>query len=133
MVSCLHKVLRYRQPMSTNSHRSEHLKSSPSTKLARNATNQPRWDFVWRVLAYLFWAFVCTLPLLLFWNNVRNKVWLILLAITLAMLPLPSFNYAVFTVGNLKFVFLFIAFLLLVKRHELANTSKWIYVLDAGI
>lgn len=85
------------------------------------------------LVSYLFWAFLCTLPLLLFWNDVKRKSWLILITVSLAVLPLPSFNYAVFTVGNLKFSFLFIALLLLIKRWRLPSTSRWVYAIDASL
>lgn len=85
------------------------------------------------LVSYLFWAFLCTLPLLLFWNDVKRKSWLILITVSLAVLPLPSFNYAVFTVGNLKFSFLFIALLLLIKRWRLPSNSRWVYAIDASL
>lgn len=86
------------------------------------------------VVSYLFWGAVCALPLLLFWGNVKHKTWLVLISITLALLPLPSFNYAILgALGNYKFAFLFIAFVLLLKRHWLPANSKWFYVIDAGL
>jgi hypothetical protein len=84
------------------------------------------------VTSYLFWGAVCALPALLFWHNTRHKTWLILTCVTLALLPLPSFGYAVLgTIGNYKFAFLFVAFLLLLKRHNLAKGSRAIYAIDA--
>jgi hypothetical protein len=57
-----------------------------------------------------------------------------LLGIGLAMLPLPAYNYAILgTVGNYKFAFLFIAFLLLIKRMRLQPNSRLTYVLDVGL
>lgn len=81
--------------------------------------------------SYGFWGLLATLPLLLFWNNVK-KIWLILMGLGLAMMPMPSFNYAVLgTIGNDKFVFLFIAFLLIIKRWQLPAKSPWVYLIDA--
>jgi len=85
------------------------------------------------LVSYLFWAFLCTLPVLLFWHDVKRKFWLILLSVSLAVLPLPGFNYAVFTVGNLKFAFMYIAFLLLIKRWRLPSNSRWVYAIDASL
>lgn len=83
------------------------------------------------VASYLFWGAVCALPALLFWHNTRLKNWLILICITLALLPLPSFGYAVIgTVGNYKFAFLFVAFLLLLKRHTLTKGNRALYTID---
>lgn len=84
------------------------------------------------VASYLFWGAVCALPALLFWHNARRKNWLVAICVALALLPLPSFGYAVLgTVGNYKFAFLFIAFLVLVKRHFLREGSRAFYVIDA--
>jgi hypothetical protein len=86
------------------------------------------------VVSYLFWGVVCSLPALLFWHDTRHKNWLVAICVTLALMPLPSFGYAILgTIGNYKFAFLFIAFLLLVKRHRLAVTSRWFYPLDIAL
>ena len=84
------------------------------------------------IASYLFWGAVCALPTLLFWHSTKLKTWLVLISVTLALLPLPSFGYAVIgTVGNYKFAFLFVAFLLLLKRHALPAQSKAFYIVDA--
>lgn len=86
------------------------------------------------VASYAFWGLLAALPLLLFWNDMRRKIWLVLIGLSLVILPMPSFNYAVLgTVGNCKFAFLFIAFLLIIKRWRLAAGSKWVYLLDAAL
>jgi hypothetical protein len=82
--------------------------------------------------SYLFWGALCALPALLFWRDAQRKNWLIIICVALALLPLPSFGYAVLgTVGNYKFAFLFLAFLLLVKRHFLPAKSRAVYAIDA--
>lgn len=86
------------------------------------------------LVSYLFWGSVCALPLLLFWREVPKKAWLVLISLSLALLPLPSFQYAILgAVGNYKFAFIFIAFLLLVKRHWLPAASKWFYWIDTAL
>lgn len=86
------------------------------------------------IVSYLFWGLLAILPLLLFWNNFKNKLWPILLSASLAFLPLPTYNYAIIgTVGNYKFAFLFIAFLLLIKRLQIKQSSKGIYFIDAAL
>jgi hypothetical protein len=85
------------------------------------------------IASYGFWGLLAALPLLLFWNDIK-KIWLILIGLGLAMMPMPSFNYAVLgTIGNDKFVFLFIAFLLIIKRWRLPAKSPWIYPIDAAL
>lgn len=84
------------------------------------------------VTSYLFWGALSALPALLFWKSTSRKSWLIVICVTLALLPLPSFGYAVLgTVGNYKFAFLFLAFLLLLKRHFLPAGSRAFYAIDA--
>lgn len=86
------------------------------------------------IASYMFWGFLSVLPLLLFWNNFKNKLWPILLSVCLAFLPLPTYNYAIIgTIGNYKFAFLFIAFLLLIKRLQLKQPSKSLYFIDAAL
>lgn len=86
------------------------------------------------IASYLFWGFLAVLPLLLFWNNFKNKAWPILLSISLAFLPLPTYNYAIIgTIGNYKFAFLFIAFLLLIKRLQMKPSGKGIHFIDAAL
>lgn len=84
------------------------------------------------VTSYFFWGALCALPALLFWRNTQRKNWLIIICVALALLPLPSFGYAVLgTVGNYKFAFLFLAFLLLIKRHYLSAGSRAVFAIDA--
>jgi hypothetical protein len=86
------------------------------------------------LVSYAFWGSVCALPVLLFWRELPQKRWLLLISLTLALLPLPSFQYAIIgTIGNFKFAFTFIAFLLLLKRHWLPEGSKWFYGIDAAL
>jgi hypothetical protein len=86
------------------------------------------------IVSYTFWGLLATFPLMLFWNDIKNKVWLFLVGILLALTPLPSFNYAILgTVGNYKFAFVYIAFLLLVKRLRVKQYTPWIHLLDAGL
>jgi hypothetical protein len=84
------------------------------------------------ITSYIFWGFLCTLPILLFWNTVKHRAWLVVLAVTLSLLPLPGSNYAILgTIGNYKFAFLFIAFLLCIKRAQVLKNRAAIYAIDA--
>lgn len=86
------------------------------------------------IASYLFWGFLAVLPLLLFWNNFKNKLWPILLSVSLAFLPLPTYNYAIIgTIGNYKFAFLFIAFLLVIKRLQMKKPGTSVYFIDAAL
>jgi hypothetical protein len=97
--------------------------------LGGNILNLP---LAFAVVSHAFWAGVSCLPILLFWRDIKHKSYLILISIALVLVQLPSFNYAILgTIGNYKFAFLFIAFLLLVKRHMLPEKSKLFYAIDA--
>jgi hypothetical protein len=86
------------------------------------------------IVSYAVWGILCTLPVALFWNDVKRRSLLLLLALALALVPLPGFNYALFgTIGNYKFAFMFVAFLLIIKRWRTPAGSKLIYWLDAGL
>jgi len=67
--------------------------------------------------SYIFLGTICALPILLF----RNKWGLLttsLIFILSVFIPMPSFDYSIIgTIGNLKFIFVYIAFLLLIYRH----------------
>ena len=84
------------------------------------------------VVSYLFLGFVSTLPLLLFRQHAKLAA-LLLLVVFSVFVPMPGYDYAIIgTIGNLKFVFVYVAFLLLLYRHLLAESSwKRIVVVDA--
>jgi GtrA-like protein len=77
------------------------------------------------VASYLLLGFACALPLLLFRHYFR-PVALGLIFILTVFIPMVGSDYAIIgTIGNLKFVFVYIAFLLLVYRHLIPPTSSW--------
>jgi hypothetical protein len=85
--------------------------------------------------SYLFLGFTCALPWLLF----RYKFGFILstlVFLALTLTPLGAYDYAVIgTIGNLKFAFLFIAFLLVVFRNDASLCKKWwqILIVDTAL
>jgi len=83
--------------------------------------------------SYLFLGFMATLPLLLFKKYLRPQ--LIALIVVLAVfVPMTSYDYAIIgTLGNLKFAFTYLAFLLLVYRHLMPRDSKKVYLVDIGL
>jgi hypothetical protein len=83
--------------------------------------------------SYMFLGFIATLPALLFRKYLR-PVALFFITILIIFVPMTGWSYAVIgTVGNLKFAFVFIAFLLLVYRHLMPEDSKKVYLVDAGL
>jgi len=93
-------------------------------------TNIPR---ALALVSYAFLGFTAILPVLLFRKYFKIEV-LLLIALLTTFVPLVGWDYAVIgTLGNLKFVFVYIAFLLLIYRHLLPEGSKKIYVVDAAL
>ncbi|MBP9738451.1 hypothetical protein KBD20_02055 [Candidatus Saccharibacteria bacterium] len=74
-------------------------------------------------VSYLFLGFTCALPVLLFRRH-APLVGLSLVVVLSAFVPMPGYDYAIIgTIGNLKFIFVFIAFLLLLYRHYLPESN----------
>lgn len=85
------------------------------------------------LVSYAFLAFCATLPVLLLRNILRIR-WLLLMAAFICFVPLPGNDYSIIgELGNLKFAFVYIAFLLLVARHNTRSNSKIVWLLDAGL
>jgi len=85
------------------------------------------------LISYLFLGFITTLPILLFRNYLKPTaiVFIVLLAV---FVPMTSYDYAIIgTIGNLKFAFIYLAFILLVYRHLMPENSKKVYLVDAGL
>lgn len=77
------------------------------------------------VASYVFLAFVCILPWLLFRKKIGTVLTLIITA-ALWVTPFGGYDYAVIgTIGNLKFAFLFIATLLVIYRISKACDTRW--------
>lgn len=75
------------------------------------------------IVSYAFLGLVCTLPLLLFKNYLKPAA-IILILLLSVFVPIPGSDYAIIgTIGNLKFIFVYLAFLLLVYRHLIPESS----------
>jgi hypothetical protein len=83
--------------------------------------------------SYGFLGFMATLPIILFRRYIKF-IPLLLIGLLVLYVPLRGSDYAIIgTIGNLKFAFLYIAFLLLCYRHLIPKTSKKIYLIDLGL
>jgi len=83
------------------------------------------------VTSYLFLGLCCALPILLARKYLR-VAYLIPVAFVIALLPMPTVDYVTIgTIGNLKFAFAFIAFLLVIYRINLPRTSRKFILIDA--
>lgn len=83
--------------------------------------------------SYFYLAFLVTLPILLFKNYFKPKATTLIVLLAL-FVPMTSYDYAIIgTIGNLKFSFIYFAFLLLVYRHLMPENSKKVYLVDAGL
>jgi hypothetical protein len=76
------------------------------------------------IASYIFYGAICASPFLLL--KTKFGFWSILFVFLLtAFVPLPGSDYAIIgTIGNAKFAFVYLAFVLLVYRHY-AVESKW--------
>jgi hypothetical protein len=76
----------------------------------------------------LFFGLVASLPYILFRNNLGIKLSLLTVLFT-ALVPLGAYDYAILgTLGNLKFLFLYIAFLFVIYRLIRRTSTTWRYV-----
>jgi len=76
------------------------------------------------VVSYIFIGFSLTLPILLFKKQL-TKYWAVVLVLLSAFVPLRQSDYVIFgTIGNLKWLFFYIAFLLIVYRY-INYKKKW--------
>ena len=83
--------------------------------------------------SYTTLAFITTLPVLLFRRYFKPQA-LALIVLLSVFVPLTSYDYAIIgTIGNLKFAFIYLAFLLLIYRHLMPDNSKKVYLIDAGL
>lgn len=85
------------------------------------------------IISYLFLGFMAALPLVLF-RRYLPIISLILLSLFITFVPLREYDYAILgTLGNLKFAFIYLGFVLLVYRHLMPNVSKKVFLVDLGI
>lgn len=79
----------------------------------------------------LFLGLTVTLPYILFKRELGRVLAICLVALG-AFLPMPSFDYAIIgTVGNLKFAFLYWAFLLVIFRMKHKGEQKKLLLVDS--
>ena len=82
------------------------------------------------VTSYTFLGGVATLPYILFRKYLLPQA-ILIATLLIIFVPLIGWDYAIIgTIGNLKFAFLFIAFLLLTYRHLMPAGSKKVYLVD---
>jgi len=86
------------------------------------------------VTSYAFLGFVCALPVLLFHRYLKPAA-LLLIVLFSIFVPLPGYDYAIMgTIGNLKFIFVYVAFLLLIYRHLITEIHwKKFIIIDIAI
>ncbi|MDB5178145.1 MAG: hypothetical protein JWN01_88 [Patescibacteria group bacterium] len=85
------------------------------------------------LISYGFLGFTAALPVLLLRPYI-NLAWRVVAGIAIAFVPLPTTDYAVIgTIGNLKFLFVPIALMLLLYRIALPRSSRRIILADVGL
>ncbi len=85
------------------------------------------------ITSYLALGFLATLPLLLFRKYFRPPFIILFILLGLAV-PMVGWDYAIIgTIGNLKFAFVHLAFLLLVYRHLMPKDSRSVLLVDLGL
>lgn len=83
------------------------------------------------IVSYGFFGLCAALPVLLLRRYLKVP-YLIFIALLISLLPLPAVDYAILgTIGNVKFAFAYIAFLLVLYRITLPRTAKRIFLIDA--
>ena len=83
------------------------------------------------LVSYGFLGLCAALPVVLLRSYLRWQ-YRIALVLLIALLPLPSFDYGTIgTIGNLKFPFVYICFLLVLYRLRLSRSAKRVFLIDA--
>jgi hypothetical protein len=83
------------------------------------------------IVSYGFLGVCAALPVLLFREILPGpaRYWLVLMA---TFVPMPLFDYGIIgTLANIKFIFAYVAVLLLMYRHFLPDRSRLFWVVDA--
>lgn len=82
------------------------------------------------LVSYGFLGLMSILPVMLFRRQYKLPA-MLLLSLLILYVPLRSSDYAIIgTIGNLKFAFFYVAFLLICYRHTLPDDSKKVYFVD---
>lgn len=84
------------------------------------------------ITSYIFFGAVAALPFLLF-KKVFNFSALLITFLLITFVPLPGSDYAILgTIGNAKFAFVYIAFLILIYRH-ITPEKSWRRIVVADL
>lgn len=87
---------------------------------------------IFSVMSYGFFAFTITLPVILFRKELKYY-WAFVLVLISAFVPMRNSDYAIIgTIGNLKWLFFYLAFLLIIYRY-FNYKKKWIKLIPADI
>lgn len=85
------------------------------------------------VVSYLIFGLACALPWLLFRHKLGN-LWTVVLVVFLWFVPLGGWAYTTLgTVGNLKFLLFYVAFIFIMYRNSIAGgnrSSARVYIVD---
>lgn len=82
------------------------------------------------IISYAFFGLCATLPIALLRNHLTLP-YRISIALLITVLPFPSFDYGTIgTIGNVKFAFNYIAFLLILFRATLPQKSYKFFIID---
>lgn len=85
------------------------------------------------LVSYGFLGFAVTLPVFLFRKYFKPAA-LVLIVLLGLFVPMIGSDYAIIgTIGNHKFAFIYIAFLLLIYRNIMPENSKKVYLVDIGL
>jgi len=83
--------------------------------------------------SYVFFGFIATLPIILF-RKFLKPFTLFVIVILSIFVPLTGMDYAIIgTIGNTKFAFTYLAFLLLAYRHLVDEKTKGYFFADIGL
>lgn len=75
------------------------------------------------IASYLVFGFACALPWLLFRRRI-GTIWACLLVLLLTFVPLGGIDFTILgTIGNLKFLFFYIAFIFIIYRNLIAKEN----------
>lgn len=85
------------------------------------------------VISYLFWGFCAALPILLLRAYLKLPYLLVLVAI-LCFVPASGWDYQIIgTIGNFKFIFVYITFLLILYRLRIPHNSRRVIPVDIAL
>lgn len=85
------------------------------------------------IVSYAFLGLCAALPIVLLRHYMTWR-YRVALALLIALVPMPALDYTTIgTIGNLKFAFVYIAFVLVLYRITLPRTSRKVLLVDAAL